>query len=111
MVQHKAIRFITGLRGIFSVTDAREKLGLQTLETRRRDSRLRLMLNILVNEKLHDPLSQFFNSHFSSVSGVVTRSSALSIPTAPSTNTTFFNNSFMVRTMRDMRSPMRVANI
>ena len=36
MIQSKAVRFIFNIRGRCGVTDAKDKLGLQTLENRRR---------------------------------------------------------------------------
>ena len=47
MVQNGAIRFICKLKGRDSVTEALEKLGVQTLGVRRKTSRRNFLLRIL----------------------------------------------------------------
>ena len=55
--QRKAVRFICGIRGRQSVTEARVWLKLNLLETRRETARMNLMMQILTNQK-HDALIQ-----------------------------------------------------
>ena len=45
MVQNRAVRFISSLKGVVSLSGEREQLGLQTLEERRKNSRLNTYLN------------------------------------------------------------------
>ena len=46
-VQSRAIRFIAGLKGISSVSAARENLGIPLLSDRRTDFRIKLLMKIL----------------------------------------------------------------
>jgi hypothetical protein len=48
MVQNKAIRFIIlDLKGICSISEAREQLQLETLESRHRKARISLLMKIV----------------------------------------------------------------
>ena len=58
-IQRKGVRFISGIRGRQSVTEARVCLKLDLLETRRKTARMNLMMQILTNQK-HDALIQCF---------------------------------------------------
>ena len=56
-IQRKGVRFISAARGRQSVTKARFCLKLDLLETRRKITRMNLMMQILTNQK-HDALIQ-----------------------------------------------------
>ena len=56
IVQHQAVRFIAGLKGRESVTDAKEKLLLEPLEQRRKNQRLAFLMRILSEEGKHSTL-------------------------------------------------------
>ena len=58
-IQRKGVRFISGIRGRQSVTEARVCLKLDLLETRRKTALMNLMMQILTNQK-HDALIQCF---------------------------------------------------
>ena len=49
MVQRRAVRFISELKGTVSISDETDKLDLDTLECRRRDFRMSTMLKLLEN--------------------------------------------------------------
>jgi len=51
MLQHRFVRFIAGLKGQESVTEACSQLGLQPLKQRRRTHRLNLLMKILQEEE------------------------------------------------------------
>ena len=60
MVQRRALRFISELKGIVSISDENVKLDLDTLEYRRKDFRMSTMLKLLENRSLHPILVDFF---------------------------------------------------
>ena len=60
-VQTDAVKFIANLRGRTSVTEARERLGLELLVKRRRNHRLSLLNKILSNESKHSALSSAYD--------------------------------------------------
>lgn len=105
MVQKRAVRFISGLKGVVSISDETQKIGLDTLESRRKNSRMLTLLKILENEALHPILVDFFNNLQTSEFNLVpnTRASGKGHPKAPRINCDQFLNSFMPRTMRDFR--------
>jgi len=78
---------------------------VQTLEDRRKQHRLSLLTNILSDEEQHRELNNFFDNcmNNSKNQNVMTRGALRSAPRAPVTNSEKFLNSFLVRTMRDMR--------
>jgi hypothetical protein len=103
-VQSRAARFVLDLRGISSVSAAKIDLGLDLLEERRRRSRVRLFNNILGGPLSdNNSLSQLADccthdtTHF-------TRSAARAVPYAVTTNNSFYQNSFIPRTSRDLRN-------
>jgi len=60
MLQHRAVRFIDGLKGRESVTEACSQFGRQPLKERRRTHRLNLFMNILQEEQ-HSILAMAYN--------------------------------------------------
>ena len=96
MVQRRALRFIGSLKGICSISDFREKLGLDTLETRRRNSRKSLLCSIIAGEKSHEDLrSSFPELTFLFSSNYFTRSVSSLNPPAVMCNTNLFLHSFL----------------
>ena len=61
IVQRRAVRFISNLRGREVVTSEREELGLELLQDRRKDARVKLLLKILSSDT-HSPLADNFNN-------------------------------------------------
>jgi len=57
-VQSLAVRFVCNLRGICSITEARKRIDLSTLEERRVNSRQAFLLNVLAG--LHHNLQSAF---------------------------------------------------
>ena len=91
-VQSKAVRFICDLRGVVSVTEARERIGLETLGDRRKNARVKLLMKILTNDA-HDSLIQDFNNitaRQTDLHQYDTRSARCSAPLAFYSNTNTF---------------------
>ena len=60
-VQRRAVRFITGLRGVESVTEARKKLALKLLVDRRKAACISLLMKIIGDDR-HSSLVDCFDS-------------------------------------------------
>ena len=56
MLQRRAVRFTSNLRSREGVTSQREALGLELLQNRRKDLRVKLLLKILSSDT-HFPLA------------------------------------------------------
>ena len=108
MVQNRAIRFICNLKGRDdSITEARNKINLQTLETRRRKARLKLLLSMM-DDEAHPVLHEFFtNETNTSKSEHHTRAQNQHLLPSLATNTNIFFQSFLPRTIRDLRGEDR----
>ena len=103
MVQHKAVRLILNLKGICNITEGLKKLELPTLENRRTTSRKSTLIKFLENSDKHQSLIDFYNKLITSNECAHTRSATKGLPKAVMANTDIFYNSFMPRTMRDLR--------
>ena len=103
-IQRKGVRFISGIRGRPSVTEARVCLKVDLLETRRKTARMNLMMQIilLTNQK-HDALIQCFQKLQDFNHSFNTRPIANRAPLALTCNTGFYQHSFMPRTSRNLR--------
>jgi len=53
MVQHKAVHFVLGLRGVCSITEGMEDLGLKSLEVRRSSCRKISLFRVLEQGELN----------------------------------------------------------
>ena len=89
-----------------SVSEAREELGLQTLEDRRKRLRMSLLMRILSNEESHSVLSSTYDELMNDRANVTmtTRAAARGEPTAISALSTVYHTSFLPRTVRDVRN-------
>ena len=96
MVQRRAVRFISNLRGREGVTSEREALGLELLQDRRKDARVKLLLKILSSDT-HSPLADNFNN-------IAAHQTALHSNVARSVTSkqVYFNS--LPKTSRDLRS-------
>ena len=101
-VQRKAVRFISNLKGTQSVTEAKQFLKLELLETRHKSARMSLMTRILTNSKLSSFIDNFKHSHNTSHNHN-TRSLTNGDPPAIRSSTNFYHYSFMPRTSRNLR--------
>lgn len=101
-IQRRAVRFIAGLRGVESVTEAREKLGLELLGERRKSARMVLLIKIIANNG-HQSLVAAFDDIISSSHSHDTSSATINNPRALTTNNAFYHNSFLPRTYRNIR--------
>ena len=105
MVQRRAVRFIDRLSGRVSVSEARSKLGLSPLQDRRKSHRLSLLMRILQDEDHHDALASAYDEIIQDRSNVTmtTRSATRGEPTSVSASTNIYHNSFLPRTIRDLK--------
>ena len=92
-LQRRAVRFIAGLKGRESISEAREILGLEVLELRRKDFRLALMLKILSRE-IPSALVGNFEVLQDEMHQYETRLAASNAPPAFCSNKNFYQNSF-----------------
>lgn len=103
-IQNKAVRFICSIKGRGeSVSLARQSLGLDTLENRRRQARLSLLSKILEDDfnVFNDFLDQYTNSIRTTIQ---TRHQSQGLLSSVVSNTSIFHQSFLPRTIRDSRS-------
>ena len=104
MVQNQGVRMICGLKGRRGVTEAKEKLELQSLDVRRRNSRVKLLLKILSKEDVHPVLLESYNEIINqNQTSAQTRAQTHEKPQSITTNTNSFHNSFLPRTIRDLK--------
>lgn len=101
-VQRRAVRFISGLKGRRSVTEARIFIDLELLELRRKHARMSLMLKIL-SDDCHESLIESFNQIQNVLHSHETRLVTGGAPSAVCANTGFYMNSFLPRTSRNLR--------
>ena len=101
-IQRRAVRFIANLRGVESVTVAREKLGLALLSDRRKSARIALLLKILSSNR-HQSLMDQFEAVVSNTHSHNTRSVAHNAPGALAASNTFYAYYFLPRTSRELR--------
>ena len=103
MIQNKAIRFIQNLHGRVSITDARLKTGLCTLEERRAAHRSALFLKITNDpERYTDLCSE--TERPKRTGGATTRAAAKNIPLSQASSSTVYYQSFIPRAIRELRS-------
>ena len=104
-VQRKAVRFISTVKGRESVTEARNLLELVPLESRRRNHRMTLLHKILENETSNNTLSsnydEIVNNRLNTT--MTTRAASRGQLTSISAKTSVYHNSFLPRTIRDLR--------
>ena len=81
---------------------AREKLGLAPLSDRRKSARIALLLKIL-SSNTHQFLIDQFEAVVSNTYSHNTTSAAHNDPRAIAANNTFYHNSFLPRTSRELR--------
>ena len=103
--QNKAVRFIKGIKGRHGVTEGRLDLGLNLLADRRRAHRLALLMRILSEEDKHTALSSAYDeiTNCRSETVMTTRAAQKGIPTSIFASSQLFHNSFLPRTIRDIR--------
>ena len=106
MVQRRAVRFICGLKGVCSVTEARESLLLDSLEDRRKEKRKRLFCRIVAGDTSDNCLRSSFpaiSELFPSTIYNTRSSSTTNLLPAMSCQTTAFLQSLFPRTSRELR--------
>ena len=104
-IQTSAVRFISQIKGRGDVKRAMEKLGLQLLDQRRRNQQLGLPMRILGKEEQHPALNSAYDDllEHQNVGTVQTRSQTFGLPRSVGANSNKYLNSFLPRTIRDMR--------
>jgi len=105
LVQNKAIRFVKNIKGRSGVTDGRNSLGLQTLEQRRKNHRLSLLMKILSDEEKHNTLSSAYEeiTNCRLATTMTTRAAERGEPTSVYASTQAYHNSFLPRSIRDLK--------
>ena len=105
MVQNKAVRFVSDLKGREGVTDEKERLGLEPLQERRKMQRVKTTLhNIIMGSKdtslgeLNDLINECFKEDRPK-----TRAKVRGQPLGTRAERTHLLNSFVPRTTRDLR--------
>jgi len=107
MVQRQAVRFIMNVKGRDSVTEARNEIGLKTLEDRRKDIRMSLLMRILAKENCHQALNSTYdelmkeNNH-----QIATRSITRGEPRTIYAASSVYFNSFLPRTVRELKGKL-----
>ena len=92
--------------GRHGLDEAKQRLGLAPLAERRRRRRIELLMAIISNESSHPALSASYDElvGHQSISGQVqTRSQSRGQPRSLRTNTNPYHQSFLPRTIRDMK--------
>ena len=100
MIQNKAVRFISNIKGRKSVTEAREKLCLDTLVNRQMKIRHNLILRLLSNEEHHRLLVNDYDELCSDSpdNTPTTRAMARGVPLTIYAKTSAYYNSFLPKT-------------
>ena len=102
MVQNRAIRFIASIKGRdTSITEVRNTLGLETLECRRKEARLRLIHKMMSND--HPVLMNFLDAETQPERAHQTRATMQHLLPSIHAHTNMYYFSFLPRTIRDMR--------
>jgi hypothetical protein len=104
-LQNKAARFILNLRGRCSISEAKDSLGLENLEDRRKALRIKMLHKILVNSDVHTSFNELndFAQRFFMLDRPETRCKTKGLPLAVPANSNRFLNSFLPRTARELR--------
>ena len=105
MVQNNAIRFISQIKGRDSVSDARNQLNMKSFADRRKEHRLSLLLKILADDHRQGTLASAYDSAVNTRtnSAIQTRAASQGEPTSVLTTKTKYHNSFLPRTIRDLK--------
>ena len=103
-VQNQAVRFIAGLKGTRGIGEAMAKLGLPSLQQRRKQQRLQLLMRILSREDTHPALIESYDELMRPPDNFIqTRAQYHGHPTSMQTNSNLYYNSFLPKTVRELR--------
>ena len=113
MVQHNAVRFISKLKGRDSITSALEGLNLETLAARRGKTRHSLLLKLLANEENHNSLINAYEDliYTRPTNMPTTRAAARGDPRTIYAKTSAYHNSFLPRTVRELKVNLNTVSI
>ena len=104
MTQNHGVRMISNLKGRRGITESKERLQLQPLDFRRRNSRIKLLHKILSNEEAHPALIESYDEITNEQdTAIITRAKDKGLPRSISTIGNCFHNSFLPRTIRDLK--------
>jgi len=104
LVQNLAVRLITGIKGREGVSEAKEKLQLAPLQQRRKNARFSLLMKILAADESHPALNTAYEELTSQPKSTVeTRAQARGVPRSVGASGNLYFNSFLPRTIRDMK--------
>jgi len=111
MVQNTAVRFIDSIKGREGVTRSKEDLGLDTLQTRRKNQRFNLLMRILSEEDSHSALCASYEQLINLPDNFVqTRAQSKGIPASIYTRNSSFYNSFLPRTIRELKGKCEITS-
>ena len=112
MVQHDAVRFISGLKGRDSITSAPENLNLELLAARRGKARHSLLFKLLANQENHNLLinayEDLMDTRPTNMSN--TRAAARGDPRTIYAKTSCHNR-FLPRTVRKLKANLNTISI
>ena len=105
LVQNRAIRFIKNMKGRHGVTEARDQLELKSLKDRRKSHRLSLLMRILSDNTKHQALASEYEELVNSRSQttMITRAAQRGEPNSIYASSQTYFNSFLPRSVRDLR--------
>ncbi|XP_067932804.1 uncharacterized protein [Watersipora subatra] len=104
LVQNDAIRFISNMRERGkSVSEARNQLGIKSLKDRRKSHRLCLLIRTFQNEEKHYSLSEAYDEINQDRENITITTRRASRGELNSVTTNIYHNSFLPRTIRDIR--------
>ena len=102
--QEQAMRFVAGIKGRGDTDEARSKLGLTPLSRRSFLLFGSLLMQILAKEEHHSSLAKSYEHLMEQpTTSVTTRSQSHGMPATFRTNTSLFHDSFLPRTICDMK--------
>ena len=102
MVQYRAMRFISQIKDREKITEARNKLELETLAHRRAKIRHTLLLRILSKEENHQ--STAYNELLNKLdNALLTRATTRGLPPTITAKTSIYHNSFLPKTVRELK--------
>ena len=104
MVQHRAIRYISKIKGRRSITEARNKLELEMLAHRRAKIRHTLLLRILSKQKNDQSLSDAYNELLSDKqdNASLTRATTRGLPLTITAKTSIYRN-ILPKSVRELK--------
>ena len=94
----------SGLKGTRGISEAMAKLGLPSLQQRRKQQRLQLLMKILSREDTHPALIESYDELMRRPNNFIqTRAQYHGHPTSMQTNSNLYYYNFLPKTVRELR--------